>query len=115
VSEQPTTAPAARLRAAATHLRTLLADPQLTAGPWLSLDHGDRLLRNQPGDEDREPIYVVDEPISNGANADYIEAMHPGVGEALAAWLESAAEDALQVGPDPRALAVADAILEAGQ
>lgn len=110
-TEHPVPDPAARLQAAATHLRTLLANPHLTAGPWLSLDHGDRLLRNQPGDEDRAPVYVVDEPISNGANADYIEAVHPGVGEALAAWLESAAEDAEQIGPDPRALAVADAIV----
>jgi hypothetical protein len=83
--------PADELRAAAARLRACLDDPQLTAGPWLSLDHGDRLLRNQPGDADRAPVYVVDEPMSNGANADYIELMHPGVGAALAAWLERVA------------------------
>jgi hypothetical protein len=84
------TDPAARLRAAADRLRTLLADPQLTAGPWLSLDHGDRLLRNQPGDEDQAPIYVINEPVSNGANADYIAAMHPGTGAAILTVLEQA-------------------------
>jgi hypothetical protein len=99
--------PADELRAAAAKLRTLLANPELTAGPWLSLDHGDRLLRNQPGDEDRAPVYVVDEPMSNGANADYIEVMHPGVGAALAAWLDTAAYDAEMVGPDSNALTLA--------
>ncbi|WNI15560.1 hypothetical protein [Actinacidiphila sp. ITFR-21] len=93
------TTPAAELRNAAARLRAHLTDPQLTPGPWLSLDHGDRLLRNQPGDEDRAPVYVVDEPMSNGANADYIELVHPGVGAALAAWLDSAAHgwEALQL------------------
>ena len=37
-------------------------------------------------------------------------AMDPTVGRALAYWLESAAEDAVQIGPDPHALAVARAI-----
>lgn len=85
------TDPAARLQAAATLLRARLAAPQLTEGPWLSLDHGDRLLRNQPGDEDQAPVYVVNEPMSNGANADYIAAMHPGTGAAILTVLEQAA------------------------
>jgi hypothetical protein len=38
-------------------------------------------------------------------------AMHPEVGGALADWLDSAAIDAEQIGPDPHALAVARAIL----
>lgn len=118
--EQLTAEPAACLQAAATYLRRLLADPQLTAGPWLSLDDGDRLLRNQPGDEDGAPIYVVNEPVSNGANAAWIAAMHPGVGEALVEWLETAAANAAALTwPNDfiaRALAVADAILAgAGQ
>lgn len=87
-TEHPVPGPAARLQAAADHLRTLLANPQLTAGPWLSMDDGDRLLRNQPGDEDAAPIYVVNEPISNGANAAWIAAMHPGMGAALISILE---------------------------
>lgn len=103
--------PAGTLRAAATKLRTLLADPELTAGPWLSLDRGDRLLRDQPGDEDQAPVYVVNEPMTNGANADYIAAMHPGVGVALALWLDDAARDAVEIGPDPYALGVARLVL----
>lgn len=79
------------LRAAATRLRELATADGITPGPWLSLDHGDRLLYDGPGAEDQPPVYVVDEPMSNGANADYIEAMHPGVGLALAAWLDTAA------------------------
>jgi hypothetical protein len=79
--------PAEELRTAAARLRALLADHELTAGPWLSMDNGDRLLRNQPGDEDQAPVYVVNEPMSNGANAAYVAAMHPGVGAALATWL----------------------------
>ena len=85
------TDPTTRLRQAAATIREHLAAPDLTAGPWLSLDNGDRVLRNQPGDEDQAPVYVVNEPMSNGANAAWIALMHPGVGEALAAWLEKAA------------------------
>jgi len=105
------TTPADELRAAAATLRALLADRQLTPGPWLSMDRGDRLLWDGPGAEDQPPVYVVDEPMSNGANADYIAVMHPDVGNALADWLDSAAEDADQIGADHRALAVARAIL----
>ncbi|WP_405747727.1 hypothetical protein [Streptomyces canus] len=36
--------------------------------------------------------------------------MSPAMGLALAAWLDSAAEDAEQIGPDPHALAVARAL-----
>lgn len=43
--------------------------------------------------------------------APYIATMHPGVGKALATWLESAARDAREIGPDPHALAVARAVL----
>ncbi|MGW5352225.1 hypothetical protein ACWERV_17150 [Streptomyces sp. NPDC004031] len=128
-----TPTPAERLQAAATLLRGRLADPQLTAGPWLSLDHGDRLLHNQPGDEDQAPVYVVNEPMSNGANADYIAAMHPGVGAALVTVLDQAAANyqpgvlgnGLVVCPDcceeapcshiKPALALADAILAGGE
>jgi hypothetical protein len=83
--------PAAVLKAAADKLRALLAHPDLTPGPWLSMDHGDRLLWDGPGAEDLPPRYVVDEPMSNAANAEFIAALHPGVGVALADWLESAA------------------------
>lgn len=87
----PTPTPAGELRAATATLRALIADRQLTPGPWLSMDRGDRLLWDGPGAEDLPPRYVVDEPMSNGANADYIAVMHPDVGAALAAWLEAEA------------------------
>lgn len=89
--------PADELRAAATKLRARLTAPELTPGPWLSLDHGDRLLYDGPGAEDEPPMYVVDEPMSNGANASYIAAMHPGVGAALADWLDRMAEATEQI------------------
>jgi hypothetical protein len=44
------------------------------------------------------------------AHGAYIAAMGPNVGALLADWLDSAAEDAEQIGPDPHALAVARAI-----
>jgi hypothetical protein len=55
------------------------------------MDRGDRLLWDGEGAEDQPPVYVVDEPMSNGANADYIAVMHPDVGHALANWLETEA------------------------
>lgn len=107
--------PADELRTAAATLRALLADRQLTPGPWLSMDRGDRVLWNGEGAEDQPPMYVVDEPMSNGANAAYIAAMHPGVGLALAQWLDSLAVINLRehpgMGLDARhALAIARAI-----
>lgn len=44
------------------------------------------------------------------ATGDHMAAMGPTVGLTLADWLDSAAEDAEQIGPDPHALAVARAI-----
>jgi hypothetical protein len=41
----------------------------------------------------------------------YAAAIHPGVGLALATWLDSAAHDAEQIGADPHALTVARQIL----
>lgn len=46
-----------------------------------------------------------------GVAGDYAALMRPGVGTAIADWLDSAAEDATQIGADHRALAVARAIL----
>lgn len=78
------TTAADELTAAARTLRALLADPALTPGPWLSMDRGDRLLWDGENAEDQPPVYVVDEPMSNGANADYIAVMHPDVAHSLA-------------------------------
>ncbi|MDX3586001.1 hypothetical protein [Streptomyces europaeiscabiei] len=83
------TTAADQLRAAARTLRALLADPALTPGPWLSMDRGDRLLWDGEDAETQAPVYVVDEPMSNGANADYIAVMHPDVGHALAAVFDA--------------------------
>lgn len=45
------------------------------------------------------------------AHADYAAAMDPAVGLAVADWLDSAAIDAEQIGPDHHALATARALL----
>lgn len=60
-----------------------------TPGPWASLDGGDRLVAWKP-DGDGDFDYVIDEPIGNADNADYIALMHPGVGLALADFLDVA-------------------------
>lgn len=62
---------------------------------WPSLVRGGSLQR---------PSYM------HPQHAIYAAAMGPAVGLALADWLDSAAEDAKQIGPDPHALAVARAI-----
>lgn len=93
------TNPADELRAAARTLRSLLADPQLTPGPWLSMDRGDRVLWNGEGAHDQAPVYVVDEPMSNGANADYVAVMHPDVAHALVEVFDVWARMA-SLGPD---------------
>ena len=116
------TTPADEITTAAARLRTLLADPQLTPSPWLSMDHGDRILWNGPDAEDLPPRYVVDEPTSNAANAEWIAALDPAVGAALAGWLETTATSlAASTHPDWQdcvaadALAVARAINAGGQ
>lgn len=125
-----------RIRAAAKQLRTL-ADAA-TPGPWrrplntrykatvtAPLPDGERgewLDGNNPLTGQRERCTVVAANFRSdgkhsskrsGRDLEYIAALHPTVGRALADWLASAAEDAEQVGPDHRALAVADALLNA--
>lgn len=78
---------------AAALIRAALEDPELTPPPWLSMDRGDRLVHD-PGHDDDAPVYVVDEPMSNGANAEWIALLHPGVGEHLADAFDSVREDA---------------------
>lgn len=56
-----------------------------TDGPWDSLDGGDRLI--SVSEDGLSYEYVVDEPMSNEANAEYIALMHPPVALALADWL----------------------------
>lgn len=124
------TDPVAELRAAAAKIRKLIADA--TPGPWQrplntrykatvtgALPEGERggfLDGIDPATGRREQCTVATIPIwSNGRHSrqrggrdlEYIAAMHPGVGEALADWLDSAVVDAEQIGVDYRALAVA--------
>jgi hypothetical protein len=76
------------LRRAATSLRAKAT--AATGGTWCSLDGGDRLVAfNLAG---QEFGYVVDEPMSNAANAAYIEMMHPAVAVAVAEWLDTTAD-----------------------
>lgn len=126
--------PADELRAAADKLRKLTDDA--TPGPWLRplntrykatvsapLPEGERgswLDGIDPATGERGRCTVAMVPTwSNGRHSrqrggrdlEYIAAMHPGVGTAIADWLDSAAEDAEQIGPDFRAVAVARHIL----
>ncbi|MFE4535651.1 hypothetical protein ACFRKB_11285 [Streptomyces scopuliridis] len=96
------TTPADELRAAAHKLRAFATTA--TPGPWTQTGIGDYgwtvssptagLVDTEDSDQGR-------------ADADYIAAMDPALGLPLADWLDSAAEDAEQVGPDRHALAVA--------
>jgi hypothetical protein len=80
-----------------------------TPGGWESLDNGDRLIAWQDDDSFQ---YVVDEPISNGANAAHIATWDPDVAVAVADWLEAEARASVDIGATLKyALTVADAIL----
>lgn len=59
-----------------------------TRGPWLSMDGGDRLVHD-PGHDLDPPEYVVNEPMSNAANAEHIASWHPLVALQVAEFLES--------------------------
>ena len=109
--------PADEIRTAAAKLRSLIEDA--TEGPWASEDPSQRW-----GDDyDRQlvgggKILATFNNDHNGPlNTDYAAAMHPGVGTALAAWLDSVAHRVRQdsqgewIGADlHHALAVARAI-----
>ncbi|MEV0090398.1 hypothetical protein [Streptomyces sp. NPDC050738] len=88
---------AVELRAAAGVLYARLEDPELTPPPWLSMNHGDRLVHAGPERDDVLPTYVVEEPMDNGANADYIALLHPGVGAVIAKWLSDSAAAVAQL------------------
>lgn len=98
--------PAEELRIAAEYIRRH-ADG-VTPRPWKSeatRAHGHRV---GTADGSNWVAWTGEHGEDNSArDADWIALMHPGVGLALAKWLESAAEDAEQIGPDPHALAVA--------
>lgn len=65
-----------------------------TQGRWESLERGDRLVawRMDPsGEFDDDFEYVVDEPMSNGANAEHIASWDPAVALAVADMLDAEA------------------------
>jgi hypothetical protein len=98
------------LRAAATRLRSLAT--AATPGPWEQTGIGD--YGWTVSSSSSALVDTVDSE-EGRADADYIAAMHPGVGLALAAWLESEAEFGLNPGIDPAALTVARAINTGGR
>jgi hypothetical protein len=120
--EQPVTSPADELRTAAQTLRSLTAavhapdlpDQSWHTEPCASEERGDCPCIVAQGTCNTEGSFV--QPLFYVADAEtpelaaYIAAMGPNVGTVLADWLNSAAEDAEQIGPDPHALAVARAI-----
>lgn len=119
MTDQPT--PADELRAAAEKLRALAT--AATPGPWRDHDthlgqygYAATVLSGEGNDTDLRAWLPSmsqtpwDETRNAWPDAAYIAAMHPGVGALVAAWLDSAAEDAEQIGADHRALAVARAI-----
>jgi hypothetical protein len=115
--------PAEELRAAAEKLRTLTKTvdaPDLPDQSW----HVEACSNEETGDcpcivaqgrvsfgdgDSTAMFYVADAETPECAA--YIAAMGPPVALALADWLDSAAIDAGQIGPDHRALAVARALL----
>jgi hypothetical protein len=113
------TTPADEISAAARKLRTLTEDLGDCRGPWYVVN---REQRHYPQRIDNIGVpYVVASTTTDPSHpptiADYICAMHPGVGKALADWLESTATSlAASTHPGwqecvaPDALAVARAI-----
>lgn len=103
------TSPAALLRRAANVLRRKAkAAHRASPAPWkMTTEH---VVRSADGMivADRSG---TDHPAER-ADLPYIEAVHPGVGEQLVRWLDSAAEDAEQTGADPHAVATALALLD---
>ncbi|MFI9154527.1 hypothetical protein [Streptomyces sp. NPDC053367] len=95
--------PADELRAAADKLRTLTTADGIEPGPWRTEWHEQQyeLLSADPTSvaitewtyaiATWEPQASEQRAECDTANADYIATMHPSVGSALAAWLESTA------------------------
>ena len=104
----PDQTPATELLAAAARLRYVLHEDGMSERirrPWVVPTGGTYGRVVAPGQE---------VPVTQacwGGVAEYVATMHPGVGLALADWLESAARDAEQIGPDPFAVALARQLL----
>ena len=89
-----TDSPAEELTAAAEKLRALVTDLGDCRGPWYVVN---RDQRHYPQRIDNIGVpYVVASTTTDPSHpptvADYIAAMHPGVGRALADWLDRMAE-----------------------
>jgi hypothetical protein len=81
--------PADLLRRAATAMRQRAG--AATPGRWESLDGGDRLgawKLDPTGQFDDDFDYVVDEPMSNAANAEHIAYLDPAVASRIADLLD---------------------------
>jgi hypothetical protein len=103
--------PAAELRTAAETLLGLTAPMAVQhPGPWIVHNPNGYPQAVFSPDTDVILCETLDEIDAPKPSAPYIAAMHPGVGKALADWLQSAARDAVEIGPDPHALVVARAI-----
>lgn len=106
--------PADQLTAAAKLLREHATADYVTSGPWIVHEAFGFLRVDNDRSKTREAWTVktgADLAEENRHTAEYIALMHPGVGLALADWLDSAAQDAELIGPDHRALAVARQLL----
>jgi hypothetical protein len=107
--------PAAVLRAAAGRLRESAG--KATRGPWKAVPNpyiGGWAVTPCTADDDAAYLYVAD--FTDEPTANYIALVHPGVGLALAGWLESLdGVEFSEHGPLPdefaHALAVARAVL----
>ncbi|MFD8970505.1 hypothetical protein ACFV0C_36885 [Streptomyces sp. NPDC059568] len=114
---RPTYSAADELRSAANILRALAttATPGIWTAKELPADDQHRhpahwvTTEHDSGDNTVTSKIVADYPWGQ-ADVTYIATMHPRVGMLLATWLDSAAEDATQIGADHHALALARAI-----
>jgi hypothetical protein len=92
--------PADELRAAAKRIREVAG--KATPGPWINVDHGDRIIRDPDAtarEDDSDPCgegppleYVVDEPLGYPNNGDHIALFDPIAAGHLADWLEQRAK-----------------------
>lgn len=106
----PDLTPAETLREAAETLRGFAA--AATPGPWSTGrigDHGWSVT------SDVRPLVETDDSEQGLADALWVALMHPGFGPLIASWLEDAAKDAELVGPNPRALRLARAVISREQ
>lgn len=108
----PDLSPAETLRTAAEILRHTAQRATHEQGPRWMLGTTDTDKAAVVLDHPDQPTVLIQSYAERleAVNA-YLVRMHPGVGLALANWLDSAAEDAKQIGPDFRALVVARQIL----